>query len=71
MGKRKDGKPQMPKGVRYICGLCGKGFANRELDCKRHMIFVHGVRDPVPLVAIDKETGTQRYLLANTAEATG
>ena len=69
MPARKDGNPFRPRGVRYTCGLCGRSFGNRETDCKKHMIFVHGVKDPVPLIAVDRETGTQRWLLAKTSEA--
>jgi hypothetical protein len=61
--KRKDGQPQMPRGVRYICGGCGKTFGNREADCKRHLREVHGIQDPVPVIAVDPETGKQRRLL--------
>lgn len=66
--RRKDGKPQAPRGVRYICGRCRHSFGNNEMACKRHMREVHGTLDPVPTIAVDKK-GRQHRLLTEFVNA--
>lgn len=68
--RRKDGNPNSPRGVEYVCGYCGKSFGNREVNCKRHMQEVHGTKDPVPVILVDGQ-GRQRRLLPQITEVEG